>query len=234
MNLLRDVRPEWLDSLDPEDLRAIRSRQDLRRLNRCFLTNRLLGHPLATILKERQCARIVDLGAGDGDVLLGLARRHARAWSHIDLELLDLQPVIDERKLAICRALGFRVIVTRADVFDWVARPTPDSASIIVANLFLHHFDTDRLRELLQAIAKRASAFVCCEPRRSRFALACSGLLGIACNDVTLHDARVSVRAGFRGRELSALWPQDDGWSIDERAMGPFTHRFRAVRRNPR
>jgi len=47
---------------------------------------------------------------------------------------------------------------------------------------------------------------------------------------VTRHDAVVSVRAGFRGGELAALWPRGEGWTIEERARGPFGHAFVARR----
>ena len=61
--------------------------------------------------------------------------------------------------------------------------------------------------------------------------LAGSHMLGlIGCNDVTRHDAVLSVRAGFTGRELSALWPKDDGWMLEERRAGLFSHLFTAYR----
>jgi len=43
---------------------------------------------------------------------------------------------------------------------------------------------------------------------------------------VTRHDAVASVRAGFRGTELSALWPdaKDHAWILRERGVFPFTH----------
>ena len=40
------------------------------------------------------------------------------------------------------------------------------------------------------------------------------------------HDAVASVRAGFRGRELSDLWPMDRAWTLRERGAFPFTHAF--------
>jgi hypothetical protein len=63
--------------------------------------------------------------------------------------------------------------------------------------------------------------------------LAGSHLLGlIGCNDVTRHDAVLSVHAGFRGTELSELWreAQPDGWTLRESAAGPFGHLFSASR----
>ena len=37
-------------------------------------------------------------------------------------------------------------------------------------------------------------------------------------------------RAGFAGRELSALWPDEAGWQLDERPAAPFSHLFVARR----
>jgi hypothetical protein len=41
----------------------------------------------------------------------------------------------------------------------------------------------------------------------------------------------VSVRAGFTGAELGALWPRTTGWNLEERARGLFSHCFVARRR---
>ena len=62
--------------------------------------------------------------------------------------------------------------------------------------------------------------------------LACSRLLwAVGCNAITQHDAAASVRAGFAGHELSALWPGDDGWILTEKPAGLFSHVFVARRR---
>ena len=230
MSVPRHLQPELLDELAPDDPRAIRSRGDLRRINRLMATSSLLGAPLNRILRGSFPVRLVDLGAGDGEVLLRLGRRHARPWPKISVELLDMQPVVSTQTLTHYRALGWNVQVVRADVFDWLAQPASGIEPVIVANLFVHHFEGKRLHALLSGIAARASAFVCCEPRRSRLALTGSRLLGaIGCNEVTRHDAVASVRAGFRGRELSALWPQPAAWSLREGPAGMFSHRFEAV-----
>ena len=65
------------------------------------------------------------------------------------------------------------------------------------------------------------------EPRRGSFPLAATRLLwAIGANDVTLHDAAASVRAGFAGKELSALWPAGQGKPLEERRGGLFSHVF--------
>ena len=233
MAFARSVEPEWLDELPASDPRAIRSRGDLRRVNRLMATTRLLARALDPLLAGRRDARIVELGAGDGSVMLRVARARADRWPPVALGLLDMQPVIDADVLEHYRALGWQPEILHADVFDWLADAAPagQDRPIIVANLFLHHFDGQRLTDLLHGIAARARAFVCLEPRRSPTALLGSRLLGaIGCNDVTRHDAVVSVRAGFRGDELSTRWPPDAGWQLQEGNAGMFSHGLVAVR----
>jgi hypothetical protein len=100
----------------------------------------------------------------------------------------------------------------------------------MLANLFLHHFKPPELATLLALAAPRAQHFLACEPRRSRLALGLSHLVWLlGCGPVTYHDAVISVRAGFTGDELTALWPQN-GWQLQERAIGPLTHFFYARR----
>jgi hypothetical protein len=144
--------------------------------------------------------------------------------------LLDRQNAVEAAALSRFAASGWRIEVVTADACDWLAR-SERPIDVVVANLFLHHFDAPALARLLALVARRARVFVACEPRRSGFPLASSRMLGlIGCNDVTRHDAVASVRAGFRGEELSALWPSRRAWRIEERARGLFSHLFVALR----
>lgn len=238
MTFARVVEPELLDTLPADDPRAIRSRRDLQRINRLMATSSLLAGALDGLLaKSSAPVTLVELGAGDGTQLLRLAKRRARRWPKVRLVLLDLQPVVSTETVSAYRALGWDPEVIRADVFDWLAHPSAKTTSevdnpIVIANLFLHHFDGLRLQALLHGIAARAEAFVALEPRRSAVALLGSRLLGaIGCNDVTRHDAVVSVRAGFRDQDMGAHWPDTDAWNIEEGRAGLFSHRFVASRK---
>ena len=104
-----------------------------------------------------------------------------------------------------------------------------------MCNLFLHHFEGAQLARLLAAIARRSDLFFACEPRREWVALTGSHLIGaIGANAVTREDAVLSVHAGFRSKELSALWPgSPPAWQIQEYSAGLFSHCFRAERVEP-
>jgi hypothetical protein len=226
----RIVAPEWLDTLPADDPRARRARGDLRRLNWLMrhapllcaaLRNHLAGPP----------AQLVELGAGDGSLALALARELHGGWPGVRVRLIDRQATVSAATLAGFQKLGWPAQATVADAFDWLREA--EESDVIFANLFLHHFTDAQLTELLGRIAARTRLFLALETRRAWPSFAVSRLLGLlGCNAVTRNDAVLSMKAGFEGRELSALWPQDGAWQLEERPAVVFTHLFIARRRS--
>jgi hypothetical protein len=218
------VAPEALDSLGAEDPAALRSRRDLRRLHVAMGTLSIMTRAIGAE-PNRSPLRVLELGAGDGSLALRFARQHARRLPRVSWTLLDRQDTVDETTLHGLREHGWSPIVAVADVFDWLARSRQGPWDMIVANLFVHHFDGEELSRLLRAVADATPLFFCCEPRRSATALMGSHLVGlIGAGAVTREDAVLSVHAGFRDRELSAQWPRDAGWSLREYPAGLFSH----------
>jgi hypothetical protein len=181
-------------------------------------------------------SRIIELGAGDGTLLLRLARALSPRWPRVELTLLDRHDCVTAETRESYRRLDWSVTVTSADVLDWARAPTVNRYDLCVTTLFLHHFEAANLNMLLTAAALRTDAFVGCEPRRdaiSRLGGLSVGLIGASY--VTREDAVKSVAAGFCGRELSAIWADTDGdWIVDEFRALPFTHCFTAVRAHAR
>ena len=224
----RHLQPEILDDLSPDDPRAIESRRDL------FTINRLMGHAGMVTRALRAAPSppqvLVELGSGDGTFLLRLAHRLA-PLTGVRARLVDRRPAVSNSTLQGFEAVGWSVEVCEADVFEWLRRPGAESSDATIATLFLHHFNDGQLSELLKLAARQTTRFIACEPRRSRIALAAVPLMrAIGCNEVTLHDGDISVRAGFRDRELSTLWPSGQAWTIVEKPQGLFTHAFVAAR----
>jgi hypothetical protein len=230
----RVVKPELLDDLPPSDPRAIGSRADLRRVNfimgHAGIRSRALRrHYHETDFRSRPL-RLIELGAGDGTLLLRLARSWAARGVVAEVTLLDRQNFVSAETLRAFAALHWSVTTVAADVFNWLEQPAP-VVDVMFANLFLHEFPDHPLRTLLRLAAARANLFIACEPRRSRLTLTVARLLGlVGCNRISRHDGIVSVRAGFAGAELSALWPAEAGWELSEQAVGWFSHGFVAKR----
>jgi len=194
----RVVRPEILDSLPPDHPAAVANRRDLRRINRIMGTSSWIASMVEKWFVQGD--HILEVGAGDGE--LG---RYLRG------RLPDLQR---------CRYTGLDRSHTRPadwpdtwawrrhDLLDHEFEQKPD---VLIANFLLHQFTDTDLARLGRAIAE-IPVWILCEPHRSRLALAgLAALRPFGLHDVSWHDGRVSVRVGFRGRELADLLGADAG-----------------------
>jgi hypothetical protein len=232
LSLPRRVESELLDGLAAGDPRARRSRDDLRRIHRAMATLRIVQRALDRGTKGTLPRTMLELGAGDGSLMLRLARNRASRWPGLGVTLLDRLDVIAPETLAGIRSVGWAPDVVTMDVFDRLAQHDDARWDIVLANLFVHHFAPGDLERLLAAVAARTRLFVCCEPRRSAMAVVGSHVIGLlGAGPVTRQDAVSSVHAGFRSRELSALWPRRDDWIVEEHAAGLFGHCFVAIRK---
>lgn len=230
--MTRCVEPEWLDELSAADPQAEGSRRDLRRLNAWMGNTRVIAGALGRAGNRPGPAQLIELGAGDGTFLLSVARALGPRWAGTRATLIDRQAVVSRNTIESFAGLAWQIEQLICDVFDWCTELGPGS-TLVLANLFLHHLNSQRLQTLFANLAPKTSFFVAVEPRRSALSLLFSRLVGmIGCNAVTRHDAPTSVRAGFRGTELSCCWPAGNGWLLEERAAGAFSHLFVAQRRS--
>jgi SAM-dependent methyltransferase len=228
----RCVRPEILDDLPPEDPQALRSRRDLRRVHRAMRSVSALNQALSRLRLAARPQSILELGAGDGSLLLRFAAALSPRWPSVQLTLLDRQPIVSSETVDGYRRLGWDVKTVCEDVLAWARQSALETYDLCVATLFLHHFQESELRELLRGVAARSRAFIAIEPRREMLAKVGSRLVGLlGTNAVTREDAVKSVDAGFTGQEITAAWPStDEAWWVREFRVLPFSHGFVAAR----
>ena len=197
--LNRVIIPEILDSLNPADPRAIRSRRDLRWIDLYLGNSRWIVRQLKT--QTPPPAQIIEIGAGEGD----LCRKVQASLPFSTVTGLDL--------IQRPASLPSDIQWIGGDFFQTLPNIDADAC---IGSLILHHFSNEALHELgVRLQSFRSLTFF--EPLRSRLPLFLSKLSCPFLSEVTHHDMPASIRAGFRPRELPALLGLDSNkWIVRE------------------
>ncbi len=195
----RNVEPELLDHLDFHDPKAKRSRKDLRMINALMGNHRWIEKQLREVSFSQ--GGIVEIGAGDAGLALKLTK-------YAPVQAVDLMPAPQQ--------LGDSLIWHSGDLFDLLPRLEGD---VLVANLFLHHFEREQL-ETIAALAESFDTLVFCEPWRSRIGHMLGGFLWPFINSVTRHDMHVSITAGFQKGELASIFGSSWQWKEEIHPFG--------------
>ena len=211
----RTLQPELLDSLAPDDPAAIHNRRDLRLTNRIMGNHRWLTRRLPGLLRPGELG--LELGAGTGE--LGLRLAHA----HVQVDGLDLWPRPEDWPAG--RAWH------RADLrlFSGYA-----GYAAVLGNLIFHQFSGNELAGLGSVLRRHSRVIVACEPARRRVSQVLFRTLGplFGANHVSLHDAHVSIAAGFRDDELpQALGLAATDWDCHCTTTALGAYRMIALRR---
>ena len=123
MALLRVVEPELLDGLTESDPAAQRSRRDLQRVHRVMGTRGILlkawRAAMPTAMEGGRPLQVLELGAGDGSLLLGIARALPAGAPAVQLTLLDRQRLLTPALVADYAVCGWQVRAQTVDVLDW-------------------------------------------------------------------------------------------------------------------
>jgi len=211
----RSCGPELLDALAHDHPDAVHSRRDLRSVNAFMGNRRWFAATLPGLVLPGE--RVLEIGAGTGE--LGLAL-NARAIPVDGLDLCPRPPAWPaDRAWHQADLRGFQ---------GYGAYP------VVIGNLIFHQFTDEELSALGAELRRSARVFLASEPRRRRLSQTLMAALAplLGANPVTLHDARVSIGAGFVDEELPARLGMDDGnWDISCTLTALGASRVVAVRR---
>jgi len=187
----RSREAELLDLGVPQD-EVRRSLGDLRFVNRWLGGDRCLRLAVVPLLADIERPRLLDVGCGSADLAASLQRERPRALVvAVDLKTAHLREAAQplHRVAADARSLPFA-----AGGFD-----------VVMASLFLHHFDDEDLAGVLRglfAVARRA--LVINDLRRAHVPHAFGRLVfpWLFRSRVSVVDGLISIRRAFRDDEL--------------------------------
>ena len=184
----RELQPELLDSLPPDHPDALHNRRDLRLTNRAMGNYRWMARTVAAELRPGET--VLELGAGTGELGRELAAHGVR------VDGLDLWP----RPADWPAGRDWH----RHDLLNFAGY---ERYPVIIGNLILHQFTAGQLAELGKKLRRSSRLILAGEPARRRSSQVLFATVAplLGANRISLHDARVSIRAGFCGAELPEM-----------------------------
>ncbi|HEY1791914.1 MAG TPA: class I SAM-dependent methyltransferase [Opitutaceae bacterium] len=211
----RACEPELLDSLPHDHPDAAHNRRDLRIIN-AFMRNRAwFARTLPRLLRPGE--RVLEVGAGTGEMGAAL---HAQG---LPVDGLDLWP----RPGRWPPGCAWH----QADLRSFGGY---GAYAAVIGNLIFHQFKPGELAALGAALRHGPRVILACEPLRRELSKRMMSVMGplLGANFVTMHDARVSIDAGFVGAELpAALGLLPPAWDAPCGATVMGAYRMAAVRR---
>jgi len=204
---------EFLDAPDSDPRLAEESYRFMKRVNRIGGGTRVVREFLESELKDRPRAepiRILDIGAGAGDIplaILGWARRQGH---RIEFTCIDFNAkALETAQQAIDRAGGDSSIrLVEADIFAY--QPVNDF-DYAISSMTFHHFTEAEIHRLITHLCGfvRRALLINDLHRNLLNYLVCS-ILVVPLDREIRHDARLSILRGFKPDELRTILRQHD------------------------
>jgi len=201
----RTREEEWMDGADVTPAQMSACLHDLAQVNTLTLGRRPTLAWLARVLRSCPPARpftLIDVGAGEGDMLRAIAHWAARRGARARLTGYDLNPrCTDAACAATDPALGIDYLVGDAT-------RTAVPADFIVSALVTHHMDDDAIVDFLAWMERTARlGWFVNDLHRNWFAYHGFALLSAVMrwHPFVRHDGPLSVARAFRKRDWAAL-----------------------------
>jgi len=201
MFLKKYSQPELMDDFSIQDERIDLALRELRLINYFLGGNTGSKRGVSKMISNLSNDKIylLDAGSGSSDVLNDLKKKHK------SVKVISL-----DRNKRVCNFIkknsNFKPMVVCADTFNLPFKNK--SIDIIHASLFLHHFDNERLKNILRNFTEVAKqGIVINDLRRSLLAFLGIKILTIlfSRSELVKSDAPISVRKGFVKSELTDL-----------------------------
>lgn len=205
----RDRQPELMDQpgLDGETHRH--ALVGLRTTNSISRTSQVIWRGIrdANIPPDGgRALRILDIAAGGGDVVIGVAKLAARHGVAIESHGCDINPTaVEYAQNAAQRA---RLSAAAFFQLNALVDPLPDDYDVLMCTLFIHHLTAEDARQLLHRMAQSTRRCVLIDDlcrNRLGYLYAWAGGRLLTRSHIVHTDGPLSVRAAFTIAEFQQL-----------------------------
>lgn len=203
---MRSQAAEQMDDLELDEGRLALALADIRRVNRLLggHATSLAGLRPFLSLEKAGPVHVLDVGCGDGEFLRYLAGHCRREEIPCRLTGWDFNPkTLDQARQA---SAGYPEIAFRQR--DLRNQPKFPEGTLVICNLFLHHFTDTQIRELLAHwLSQGPRAIVVNDLHRNSVAYYLFWLFGLIFmrSPIARSDGRISILRGFRRKDFSRL-----------------------------
>ena len=200
--------PEWMDRPDNAPDALAGALHDIRAVNRWLGGARVIVEGVAAAWRTADPQRpftILDVGTGGADVPLAIVRAARAAGRPVAIIGIDREPATVTFARNATREVP-EIQIERADAFN--PGFSEDSFDLVVASMFLHHFEHDEAVRLVAGFRRLARRAVLVNDLR-RHALPWA-FIAVASrvtrrHPMFVHDAPLSVLRGFTEGELRRI-----------------------------
>jgi 2-polyprenyl-3-methyl-5-hydroxy-6-metoxy-1,4-benzoquinol methylase len=215
----RNMAPEIMDDPANSEADFAAALADLSRMNRWSMAQRPLDAWLDRLVAERGLTRLslLDVGAGGGDSLRGVAAWGARRGIPVELCGLDISPWAE--RYAVQAGTPARWIT--ADLFDL---PAEERFDAVICSLFAHHLDDALMLRFLRWLPQHARhGWLILDLHRHwlPWAVVWAATRLLRMHPMVSHDGPVSVNRAFTRADWQRL-SSEAGVAADIRWTFPF------------
>ncbi|MBC2840517.1 methyltransferase domain-containing protein [Robiginitalea sp. SC105] len=202
----RSSAPEQMDDLALDRQQLALALSDIRRVNRFLGGYRTSLAGLEPYLEAAggDPLHIVDIGCGDGDFLIYLARHCRDRQLNVRLTGWDFNPKSLEKAREEAQDLP-EISFERHDILELPELP---SGALVICNLFLHHFSDADIGKLLRNwMGQSPKAIIINDLNRNPAAYYLFCLFGLIFmkSPVAVSDGKISILRAFCRRDIERI-----------------------------
>jgi SAM-dependent methyltransferase len=218
----RATQPEFLDSKDCDPQLAYSSYRLMKWVNRFGGGTKAVANYLATEISrngDSHSIRILDIGSGTCDIPLAILKWARNRSQNIKLTCLETNKTalkIAEEKI---KRSGFDAIELKDEsIFEFDCRQDFDYA---IGSMFFHHFQDEQILDLIEKLRLYViRSILINDLQRNLMSYACCHILACSFSKGLKHDVFLSIRKGFKSKELSNLLGDIEDAQVEVKTYG--------------